>query len=111
MSYSSGGYGPGREAQRGWLDQKDAREAEPDEVLYEGDRGPREDPGKERLVVRKRSYQGHPFIDVRVMFRGEQGEYLPTKKGVSIKAMELEAVARAFTAAAKGMGERGGAGG
>lgn len=43
----------------------------------------------ERLCVALREYQGHHFIDVRVQFRAEDGEWRPTKKGITIKMREL----------------------
>jgi hypothetical protein len=53
----------------------------------------------ERLVVSWRQYEGHHFVDLRVQFRAEDGRWLPTKKGVTIKLRELHNVHDALTQA------------
>jgi hypothetical protein len=68
----------------------------PEVVLCDLDRGPPDDRARERLRVSLRSYKGHPFVDVRLVFRGRDGEYRGTQKGVTVKRRELEAVLAAL---------------
>lgn len=48
------------------------------------------------LRVTRRSYQGKPFTDVRIFFRGDDGELHPTKKGATIRDYELGQVIEAL---------------
>lgn len=38
-------------------------------------------------------FNGHPYVNVRVFFRGEDGAWYPTRKGVSLRLRELGRVA------------------
>jgi hypothetical protein len=38
----------------------------------------------EEVRVSLTSYRGHDLVDIRVFFQDEQGEWRPTKKGVSV---------------------------
>ena len=38
----------------------------------------------DKLVISLREYQGHPFIDLRLYFLGDDKQWHPTKKGVTI---------------------------
>lgn len=53
----------------------------------------------EEVRVSLTSYRGHDLVDIRVFFQDEQGEWRPTKRGVSLSVdsfAELrEAVAKA----------------
>lgn len=53
----------------------------------------------EQLRLERRSYNGYPFLDLRVWFQGDDGEWRPTKKGLSIKPRELDEVIAALTKA------------
>jgi hypothetical protein len=47
----------------------------------------------ERIRVSTNSYKGHRFLDIRVHVKGDSGDWIPTKKGVTIppdKVGELE---------------------
>ncbi len=48
------------------------------------------------LRVTRRMYEGRPFTDVRVHFRGSDGQMHPTKKGTSIRDGEIAAVVEAL---------------
>ena len=68
----------------------------------------------EEVRISLTSYRGHDLVDIRVFFQDDQGEWRPTKRGVSLSVdsfAELrEAVAKAeemlnaAPAAAKGSG-------
>lgn len=53
----------------------------------------------EEVRISLTSYRGHDLVDIRVFFQDEQGEWRPTKRGVSLSVdsfAELrEAVAKA----------------
>jgi hypothetical protein len=53
----------------------------------------------EEVRVALTSYRGHDLVDIRVFFQDEQGEWRPTKRGVSLSVdsfTELrEAIAKA----------------
>lgn len=78
-------------------EQQDATET----VLVALDRprkgDPREAPS-ERLVVQQKSFEGHPFFDVRLAFRNQEGGYTFTKKGVSVRRREAPAIIAALWA-------------
>ncbi|HEX9872472.1 MAG TPA: transcriptional coactivator p15/PC4 family protein, partial [Candidatus Tectomicrobia bacterium] len=38
----------------------------------------------EEVRVSLTSYRGHDLVDIRVFFQDEQGEWRPTKRGVSL---------------------------
>jgi hypothetical protein len=72
---------------------------EPDRLLFSaprtrfGQRGP----AGEELRLMLRSYEGHPFLDLRVWYRAG-AEWRPTKKGTSIKLTELRGLVVALLA-------------
>jgi hypothetical protein len=47
---------------------------------------------KERLRVSIEEYRGHKFIDLRVYFEAENGEWKPTKKGIALNRESIDAV-------------------
>lgn len=52
----------------------------------------------ERFAVIWREFEGFHFLDLRVQFEKE-GQWLPTKKGVTVKLRELFSVADALAKA------------
>lgn len=44
---------------------------------------------KDKLVVSVREYEGRPYIDCRIYFLGTNGEWLPTKKGITVRTNEM----------------------
>lgn len=54
-------------------------------------------PHKKGIVrVEKKEYKGYEFIDVRKYYQTEQGEWLPTKKGVALPLDKANAIAEAI---------------
>jgi hypothetical protein len=73
--------------------------AEPqDYVLIELPRGE-----SDVLRITRRSYEGKPYTDIRIFFN-KDGEWLPTKKGLSIRDGELPQVLAALQRVANKLG-------
>lgn len=64
----------------------------------------RDEPKAQVLRLAIDEYNGHDFVSIRIWFRDSSGEYRPTKQGVSVRARELEAVARWFADAEREIG-------
>ena len=50
----------------------------------------------ERIRVTVTEYKGHKFIDCRVYYEDNQGEWRPTKKGISLNLETIDGVAEAI---------------
>ena len=48
----------------------------------------------EELRLELTAYEGRPFVSMRVWSRGTDGEWHPTRRGISIRLHELDQVAR-----------------
>ena len=70
------------------------------EVLFKAERGR---PGQQPEVfeVSVKEYQGRRYVDLRMWWKGLSGDWLPGKKGISIRATEIEGVIRALNKAAE----------
>jgi hypothetical protein len=66
----------------------------PDITIATFERGP-----TERLAVQFREFETHHFLDVRIQFLGSEGQWLPTRRGLTIKLRELYGFADAVTKA------------
>lgn len=44
----------------------------------------------EKIKVSTESYKGHDFIDVRVYYEDDTGEWRPTKKGIAIASEKVD---------------------
>lgn len=44
----------------------------------------------EKIKVSTESYKGHDFIDVRVYYEDDTGEWRPTKKGIAITSKKID---------------------
>lgn len=47
---------------------------------------------KEKIIVSVNEFKGHRYVDLRIHFEGDNGEYVPTKKGISISSKIVEEV-------------------
>ncbi|GAB4309563.1 MAG: hypothetical protein Kow0097_10660 [Candidatus Bipolaricaulota bacterium] len=52
---------------------------EEETVIVEFERAP-----GQKVVVRRTRFRGKEYLDLRQFFQGEDGQWLPTKKGVSL---------------------------
>lgn len=55
---------------------------------------------RELIRVERTAFQGHQLINARVWFRADEGELRPSKKGLSVKLDQAEALADAILRAA-----------
>jgi len=44
----------------------------------------------EKLIISRKEYMGFPYIDIRQFFLGNNGEWLPTKKGITISPAKVK---------------------
>jgi len=47
---------------------------------------------KEKIIVSVNEFKGHRYVDLRIHFEGDNGEYVPTKKGIAISSKIVEEV-------------------
>lgn len=52
----------------------------------------------ERVQIEMKNYKGKDYMDIRVYFKAETGDWLPTKKGVTIAANKLNEFIESFKA-------------
>lgn len=68
-------------------------------VIAELERGP-----DQKIVIRRTSFRGREYLDIRNYFLSQSGEWLPTKKGVAVPWELREELLQAIQAA-EGSGE------
>ena len=50
----------------------------------------------ERIQIELKSYKGKEYMDIRIFFKNDEGEWLPTKKGVTVSVHKLNDFLEAF---------------
>ncbi len=56
---------------------------------------------KERIKVTLDEYRGYKFCSVRVYFEDDNGQWLPTKKGITLNGDTIDPVIEALQSASK----------
>ena len=46
--------------------------------------------GKDKIIVTVKEFKGKQYIDLRTYFENDQGEWIPTKKGISLTPDNLD---------------------
>jgi hypothetical protein len=46
----------------------------------------------EKLIIARKEYEGHPYIDIRQFFLSDTGDWLPTKKGVTVSPKKVKSL-------------------
>ena len=46
----------------------------------------------ERLIIEESEFKGHQLVSLRIYFLNDDGSWLPTKKGVTFKRVQLDEV-------------------
>ena len=59
----------------------------------------------EELRVELASYEGHPFVNLRIWFTGTDGQWHPTKKGCTVRLREVPELVAALEALGSGNGQ------
>lgn len=57
--------------------------------------------GTDRIIVTVKEFKGKTYIDVRNFFENDEGEMVPTKKGVSLTPENLDELIRILGEAKK----------
>ena len=52
---------------------------------------------RESLVINQTEFKGVKLVDVRVFYKDEAGDLKPTKKGVSVRLEQLDALIKALS--------------
>ena len=52
---------------------------------------------RESLVIKQTEFKGVKLVDVRVFYKDENGDLKPTKKGVSVRLEQLDALIKALS--------------
>ena len=52
---------------------------------------------RESLVINQSEFKGVKLVDVRVFYKDEDGNLKPTKKGVSVRLEQLDALIKALS--------------
>ena len=63
----------------------------------------------ERIRIGIRDYRGRTYVDVRVWYVAEGGEYKPSGKGVTIRPAQVTALIQGLSLAARAIDPQGGA--
>jgi hypothetical protein len=40
--------------------------------------------GKDKIIITLKEFKGKQYIDIRTYFENQEGEWIPTKKGISL---------------------------
>ena len=52
---------------------------------------------RESLVINQSEFKGGKLVDIRVIYKDEAGDLKPTKKGVSVRPEQLDALIKALS--------------
>ncbi len=55
--------------------------------------------GTDKIIVTVKEFKGKTYVDVRTFFENDEGEMIPTKKGVSLTPENLDELIRLLTEA------------
>jgi hypothetical protein len=50
--------------------------------------------GTDKIIVTVKEFKGKTYVDVRTFFENDQGEMIPTKKGISLTPENLDDLIR-----------------
>lgn len=60
---------------------------------------------KEKYRISIEEFKGHRFISCRLFFESDKSEWLPTKKGITLNAGNIDEVIKALQEAGKALKE------
>ena len=59
--------------------------------------------GTDKIIVNIKEFKGKTYVDIRTYFENDQGEMVPTKKGVSLTPENLDEIIILLQSAKKEM--------
>ncbi|HOW53419.1 MAG TPA: transcriptional coactivator p15/PC4 family protein [Syntrophorhabdaceae bacterium] len=59
--------------------------------------------GTDRIIVTVKEFKGKTYVDVRNFFENDEGEMVPTKKGISLTPENLDELIRLLGEAKKSL--------
>lgn len=62
--------------------------------------------GKDKIIIALKEFKGKEYIDIRTHFENNDGDWIPTKKGVTFSPESLDEMIELLTAAKKKMSEK-----
>jgi hypothetical protein len=62
--------------------------------------------GKDKIIVTVKEFKGKQYIDVRTHFENDEGEWIPTKKGISFTPENLAEAIKLLQKAQKKVAEK-----
>jgi hypothetical protein len=63
--------------------------------------------GKDKIIVTAKEFKGKQYIDIRTYFENDAGEWIPTKKGISLTPENLDEIIKILQQAKKKMAQQG----
>jgi hypothetical protein len=63
--------------------------------------------GKDKIIVTVKEFKGKQYIDLRTHFENDQGEWIPTKKGISLTPDNLDEMIEFLQKAKKATPDKG----
>jgi hypothetical protein len=57
--------------------------------------------GKDRIIVSVKEFKGKQYVDVRTYFANDDGEWIPTKKGITLSPENVDDAIRFLQEARK----------
>ena len=60
--------------------------------------------GKDKIIVTVKEFKGKQYIDMRTYFENQEGEWIPTKKGISLTLDNLDEAIKLLQQAKKKTG-------
>jgi hypothetical protein len=57
--------------------------------------------GKDKIIISVKEFKGRQYVDVRTFFANDEGEWIPTKKGVTLSPETVDDAIRYLQEAKK----------
>ncbi len=61
------------------------------------------DKGKDKIIVTVKEFKGKQYVDIRTFFENDDGEWIPTKKGISFTPENLDEAIKLLQKAKKNL--------
>jgi len=62
--------------------------------------------GKDKIIISLKEFKGKHYIDIRTYFENQEGEWIPTKKGISLTPENLDDVIKFLKEAKQKVAEK-----